>query len=78
MTQPTIPVPEVMRQLIEYQNEALYRTQQNLYSQLAKANAELMKIMGLNPEDGWQLDVSEMVYVRNPMPEPEAESPDNN
>lgn len=68
-----IPVPEVMRQLIQHQNDILNRTQQQLFNELGDANAELMKIMGLNPNEGWKLDISKLAYVREVTTEPTVE-----
>jgi len=59
-----IPVPEVMRQLIQHQNDILNQYQQKMLDELGAANVELMKIMGLNPNEGWQLDLNRLAYIR--------------
>jgi hypothetical protein len=59
-----IPVPEVMRQLIQHQNNILNKHQQKMFDELGVANVELMKIMGLDPIEGWQLDLNRLAYIR--------------
>jgi hypothetical protein len=70
-----IPVPEVMKQLIQHQNEVLNQLQQELLDKLGAANVELMDIMKLNPAEGWKLDLNRMAYVRTVLEPPADEEP---
>lgn len=65
MEQPTsIPVPTALRELIISSNQLLQNYQQELSNRVILANREMMTMLGLNPQEGWQLDVSTMTYVK--------------
>lgn len=65
MEQPTsIPVPTALRELIISSNQLLQNYQQELSNRVVLANREMMAMLGLNPQDGWQLDVATMTYVK--------------
>ena len=63
MTQ-TVPVPLALRNLIESNNQLLKSYQADLTSKVIHANEEMMRILGLDPSDGWRLDVEGGVYVK--------------
>lgn len=65
MEQPTsIPVPAALRELIISSNQLLQNYQQELSNRVLVANREMMVMLGLNPQEGWQLDISTMTYVK--------------
>lgn len=66
-----IPLPTAMRELINSNNMLLQNMQQELLQRVNVANAEMMQILGLNPKDGWRLDLDKMKYVKQDEPSSE-------
>lgn len=62
--QKSIPVPTAIRELITVNNELLQKYQQELTTRVISANLEMMQLLGLNPDDGWRIDMSTMMYVK--------------
>jgi hypothetical protein len=60
----TIPVPIALKELINSNNTLLLQYQQELSKKVISANIEIMEILGLNPVDGWRLDMDNFVYVK--------------
>ena len=60
----TIPIPLALRHLIDSNNQLLKIYQQELTEKVAVANEEMMRVLRLNPEDGWRLDMATMSYVK--------------
>jgi hypothetical protein len=60
----TVPVPLALRQLIESNNQLLKQYQNDLTSKVMVANEEMMSILGLDPNEGWRLDVDNYTYVK--------------
>lgn len=60
----TVPVPLALRHLIESNNQLLKTYQQELTSKVVVANEEMMRLLGLDPNDGWRLDVDTFTYVK--------------
>lgn len=63
MTQ-TVPIPLALRHLIESNNHLLEVYQQELTKKVIIANEEMMRILGLDPNDGWKLDVGTFTYTK--------------
>lgn len=63
MTTP-VPVPAALRHLIESNNQLLKLYQQELSAQVQVANVEMMRMLGLDPTDGWKLDMDTLTYVK--------------
>jgi len=61
---PTVPVPLALRHLIESNNQLLKTYQQELTTKVVVANEEMMKLLGLDPNDGWKLDIDTFTYVK--------------
>ena len=59
-----VAVPKSLRSLILSNNELLQRYQAELQSIVLEANEEMMRILGLDAEDGWRLNMDTMEYVR--------------
>jgi hypothetical protein len=59
-----VPVPLAVRQLIELHNIRIREYQQKSLHEIQNANVELMIMMGLNPQDGWRLDMDAMKYIK--------------
>ena len=59
-----VPVPKAMVELIHANNELLKKYQQELSSRVLSANEEMMRMLNLNPADGWRLDTDTMSYVK--------------
>jgi hypothetical protein len=62
--QKQIPVPIALKELILTNNMLLQQYQQELTSKVISANIEMMQLLGLNPTDGWKLDVESMTYIK--------------
>jgi hypothetical protein len=60
----THPVPLALKKLIQANTELLRIYQQELQAQIQAANLEMMDTLKLSPEDGWKLDIANMVYVQ--------------
>lgn len=61
---PTVPVTVALRFLIESNNQLLKSYQQELSAQVVAANRESMQLLGLNPDEGWVLDMNTFTYVK--------------
>ncbi len=65
MEQPaSIPVPITLKELIASNNLLLSQYQKELTEKVITANLEMMRLLGLNPNDGWRLDMEQMVYIK--------------
>jgi hypothetical protein len=60
----SIPVPLVMRELINSNNMLLSNFQQELTNRVVAANQEMMKMLGISTEDGWELNAQTMTYIK--------------
>ena len=61
-----IPIPTALKELIVSNNILLQNYQKELTNKVMVANMELMDMLGLNPDDGWKIDMQKMVYVKSP------------
>ena len=59
-----VPVPTALKELILTSNTLLQNYQQELTMRVEVANREMMGLIGLNPADGWSLDMKKMVYIK--------------
>ena len=64
----SVPVPLAIRELVMSNNTLLQNYQQELTLRVQTANREMMQLLGLRPEDGWQLDLQTMTYVKPQTP----------
>jgi hypothetical protein len=62
--QTTVPVPITLRYLIESNNRLLEDYQKVLTANVVRANEEMMQLLGLNPAEGWRLDMETMTYIK--------------
>lgn len=60
----SIPVPIALKELINSNNELLKQYQQELTNKVLLANEEIMRMLSLDPTDGWRLDMSTFTYVK--------------
>lgn len=60
----SIPVPLALKELILSNNELLKQYQYELTNKVLLANDEMMRVLGLNPEDGWKIDMNTFTYVK--------------
>jgi hypothetical protein len=60
----TLPVPVALQKLILANNALLKNYQAKLLSEISEANEQMMAILQLNVDAGWNLDMDRMVYVR--------------
>jgi hypothetical protein len=60
----TVPAPLALRNLIESNNQLLKIYQSELTAKVAQANEEMMRMLGLDPNDGWRLDLDTFTYVK--------------
>lgn len=59
----SVPVPLALRHLIESNNQLLKNYQTELTAKVLQANEEMMRMLQLNPEEGWRLDMGTFTYV---------------
>ena len=59
-----VPVPLALRNLIESNNQLLKIHQADLTTKVMQANEEMMRMLNLNPKEGWRLDVDTFTYVK--------------
>lgn len=62
--QTQVPVPTALKELILSNNLLLQQYQEQLTSKVIAANLEMMQLLGLNPSDGWKLDMETMMYIK--------------
>lgn len=62
--QTQIHVPIALKELILTNNMLLKQYQEELTSKVISANIEMMQLLGLNPTDGWKLDMESMTYIK--------------
>jgi hypothetical protein len=60
----TVPLPTALRSLIESNNQLLKMYQSELTKQVMQANEEMMRMLNLNPSEGWRLDLDSLTYVK--------------
>jgi hypothetical protein len=60
----SVPLPIALRNLIESNNQLLKMYQTELTKQVMQANEEMMRILNLNPDEGWRLDIDNLMYVK--------------
>jgi hypothetical protein len=60
----TVPLPTALRSLIESNNQLLKMYQSDLTKQVMQANEEMMRMLNLNPNEGWRLDLDSLMYVK--------------
>ena len=63
MTQ-MVPLPLALRHLIESNNQLLKIHQADLTAKVMQANEETMRILNLDPREGWRLDLDSLAYVK--------------
>lgn len=59
-----VPVPVTLKFLIQHSNELLQNYQRDITERVTTANRETMAMLGLNPDDGWRLDMETFTYVK--------------
>jgi len=60
----TVPVPLALQHLIESNNQLLKQYQAELTNKVLVANEEIMRVLKLDPNDGWRLDVGTFTYIK--------------
>lgn len=60
----TVPLPTALRSLIESNNQLLKMYQSDLTKQVMQANEEMMRMLNLNPSEGWRLDIDNLMYIK--------------
>lgn len=60
----SIPIPVALKELINSNNILLKQYQQELTHKVITANIEMMNLLGLDPNDGWTLDLDTMMYTK--------------
>ena len=59
-----VPLPLALRHLIESNNQLLKIHQADLTAKVMQANEETMRILNLDPREGWRLDLDSLAYVK--------------
>jgi len=57
-------IPVVLSRLVDLSNRMLQDYQQKLYADIETSAVDLMKVLGLNPEDGWRLDLERKKFIK--------------
>jgi hypothetical protein len=65
MEEVTLEIPLVLKELIKTSNDLLKQYQEKLLDNIHISNMQLMKLLGISEEDGWKLDIPNMMYVRH-------------
>lgn len=60
----TVEVPLALQNLIKANNTLLKTYQAQLMEEVQNANAQIMRMLQIDPANGWRLDMENMVYVR--------------
>lgn len=60
----TVPLPLALRHLIESNNQLLKIHQADLTAKVMQANEETMRMLNLDPREGWRLDLDSLMYVK--------------
>lgn len=60
----SMPVPIALKELINSNNELLKQHQAELTAKVLRANEEMMRMLGLDPNEGWRLDIGTFTYVK--------------
>lgn len=64
MKQVTVDVPLALQNLIKANNTLLKSYQSQLMQEIQDANMQMMRMLQIDPANGWRLDMENMVYVR--------------
>lgn len=59
-----VPAPIALCHLIESNNQLLKMYQAELSKKVMQANEEMMRMLNLDPNDGWRLDVDTYTYFK--------------
>lgn len=62
--QVTVEVPLALQHLIKSNNTLLKSYQSQLMAEVQEANMQMMRMLQIDPANGWRLDMDNMVYVR--------------
>lgn len=62
--QVTVDVPLALQNLIKANNTLLKSYQSQLMTEIQDANMQMMRMLQIDPANGWRLDMENMVYVR--------------
>lgn len=62
--QVTVDVPLALQNLIKANNTLLKSYQSQLMQEIQEANMQMMRMLQIDPSNGWRLDMDNMVYVR--------------
>ncbi len=63
--QETIKCPKALQHMVDLSNQRLKELQQTYTVQILEAAQELMTLLNISPEDGWTLDLDNMMFIRN-------------
>lgn len=62
--QVTVEVPLALQNLIKANNTLLKSYQSQLMGEIQEANEQMMRMLQIDPSNGWRLDMENMMYVR--------------
>lgn len=62
--QVTVDVPLALQNLIKANNTLLKSYQSQLMQEIQEANMQMMRMLQIDPANGWRLDMENMMYVR--------------
>lgn len=61
--QVTVDVPLALQNLIKANNTLLKSYQSQLMQEIQEANMQMMRMLQIDPANGWRLDMDNMLYV---------------
>jgi hypothetical protein len=59
-----VKLPLALQQLIVRSNQLLQNYRDELMSDIETSSQQMMLMLNLNPSDGWELDMENMVFVQ--------------
>ena len=59
-----VPIPLALKNLIDSNNTLLQKYQKELTEKVLVSNEEMMRLLNLDPSEGWRLDMENLVYVK--------------
>lgn len=68
-----VSLPKSFEFMIRESNQKLKEFQRHLWKEISEANEEIMNMLELKKEDGWELDLDRMAYVKTEPTQPPLE-----
>jgi len=63
-----IAVPKALIAMLNSSNARINDLKRRMWADFQDANEEMMKLLQLDPEAGWRLDLERLVYIKSEQP----------